>query len=205
MERIAIRREGAPAGADGPERAAPSRKQRRSPTIRRSALRVGAADDPAELAADRVADEVMRALRDADSSGAQLGLRATKIRRSALAGDPIGPGGGDVPADLAGRVRAASGGGRALDDTTRSSMEQAFGADFSRVRVHEGAEASALNDAMGARAFTLGRDIFVREPIDPRRPPDQHLLAHELAHTVQQGVSDAPALRRSAARRSTAR
>jgi hypothetical protein len=139
---------------------------------------------------------VRRVLPDADGPSSQLADnsdvlaswvgRASRIRRSTLVDSPIGPAGGDIPSDVERELTAAGGGGRPLDVELRAPMEQAFGTDLGRVRVHDGARASRLNDALGARAFTLGQDIFVRQSLDTTRSSDQHLLAHELAHTVQQ-------------------
>ena len=67
-------------------------------------------------------------------------------------------------------------------------MEGAFGADLGRVRLHEGSEPAALNEALGARAFTVGSDIFFGAGIpDVASPSGRHLLAHELTHTLQNG------------------
>lgn len=64
-------------------------------------------------------------------------------------------------------------------------MGQRMGADFSGVRFHTGAEAAAKADAMGARAYTSGADVYFGEGgFDPA------VAAHELVHTVQQGVVD---------------
>jgi hypothetical protein len=71
-------------------------------------------------------------------------------------------------------------------------MERAFGADFTGVRAHTGAEADMLNRSLGARAFTAGQDIFFRRgSYDPASRSGRRLLAHELSHVVQQdtGVS----------------
>ena len=62
------------------------------------------------------------------------------------------------------------------------------GFDFGRVRVHDDARAHALADARHARAFTYGEDIYFAR--GERSAPDgQWLLAHELAHTMQQGAA----------------
>jgi hypothetical protein len=66
-------------------------------------------------------------------------------------------------------------------------MESAFGADFGEVRVHTGGESAALNEALGARAFTYGSDIHLGGGVADLSSADgTHLLAHELAHVVQQ-------------------
>jgi peptidoglycan/xylan/chitin deacetylase (PgdA/CDA1 family) len=70
-------------------------------------------------------------------------------------------------------------------------MESRFGHDFTQVRVHTGREADASADAVQAEAFTVGQHIVFRDGrYAPSTEPGRSLLAHELAHTVQQG--DAP-------------
>jgi hypothetical protein len=73
-------------------------------------------------------------------------------------------------------------------------MEQASGTDLGGVRVHVGARADQLNDALRSHAFTAGRDVFVRRSrYRPGTRAGDELLAHELTHTVQQAT---PALQR---------
>ncbi len=77
--------------------------------------------------------------------------------------------------------------GNPLDPATRSFMEERFQYDFSTVRVHAGAQAAQAAKSMDALAFTAGRDV-VFEPgaYAPETGDGQRLLAHELAHVVQQ-------------------
>jgi len=78
-------------------------------------------------------------------------------------------------------------GGRALDEITRDVMESRFGEDFSNVRIHTGQSAAQSADAMESRAFTVGEDIvFAQGEFAPETLEGRHLLAHELAHVVQQ-------------------
>jgi Domain of unknown function (DUF4157) len=66
-------------------------------------------------------------------------------------------------------------------------MERAFSADFSVVRVHTGPESDRVASGLGARALTTGRDILFRSgAFRPYTPSGERLLAHELAHVVQQ-------------------
>ncbi|HEU0202084.1 MAG TPA: DUF4157 domain-containing protein [Burkholderiaceae bacterium] len=81
--------------------------------------------------------------------------------------------------------------GDALPAATRAPFETSFGADFSAVRIHtdEAAGASAL--ALGARAFSAGRDIvFAPGQYEPHTPAGRELLAHELFHVAQDGVHE---------------
>ncbi len=88
---------------------------------------------------------------------------------------------------LAARISGQAGRGRALPRPVRGPLEHCFAADFSRVRVHTDPEAEQLAAALGARAFTLGREItFGRGEYRPETRRGRWLLAHELAHVVQQ-------------------
>jgi len=79
--------------------------------------------------------------------------------------------------------------GRSLPATVREPMEQALHADFSRVRVHEGPEALVL----GAAAFARGENLFFSPGrFAPATSKGRKLLAHELAHVVQQREGRVP-------------
>ncbi len=84
------------------------------------------------------------------------------------------------------------GGGRPLPPTTRQRMERSFGRSFADVRVHEGSEAAVAARGHGAEAFTQGNHIaFGEGRYQPGSEAGQRLLAHELAHVVQQqGASE---------------
>lgn len=90
--------------------------------------------------------------------------------------------------DLESRLSAAKGSGSPLPKDTRSSMESAFGADFSGVRVHKDSSSMQMNQELGAQAFTHGSDIYFNKGnYDTQSSGGQRLLAHELTHVVQQG------------------
>ncbi|HEY3629003.1 MAG TPA: DUF4157 domain-containing protein [Terracidiphilus sp.] len=77
--------------------------------------------------------------------------------------------------------------GRALDADTRSFMEPRFGRDFSGVRVHTDSQAAESARAVDAHAYTVGQHIvFDHGKYAPHSGSGRQLLAHELAHTVQQ-------------------
>lgn len=77
--------------------------------------------------------------------------------------------------------------GRPLDADTRGFMESRFGNDFSAVRVHDDSAANASAHDVDAHAYTVGQDIvFGAGQYQPQTDSGRYLLAHELAHTVQQ-------------------
>ncbi len=77
--------------------------------------------------------------------------------------------------------------GQPLDATTRAFMESRFGHDFSRVRIHRDAPAGESARAVNALAYTVGQDVvFGGRQYAPETMGGRKLLAHELAHVVQQ-------------------
>lgn len=77
--------------------------------------------------------------------------------------------------------------GEPLDSRLRSVMEPGLGYDFSSVRVHSDAPAAQSAQAIGANAYTAGDHIvFGAGQFDPSSTSGQRLVAHELAHVVQQ-------------------
>lgn len=157
-------------------------------------LRVGPVDDPLEREADRVADALV-------SGGVALAEAPARVQRKcaacAAAEDETvhrkaaGPGHGAA-------VTAASalGPGTPLPAAERAFFEPRLGRDLSAVRLHH-AEPAAVG--LGARAFTLGRDIaFAPGEWRPATLEGRRLLAHELAHVVQQGKSGEPRVQRQA-------
>jgi hypothetical protein len=87
-----------------------------------------------------------------------------------------------------GQVDALDGRGQAFPPSLRDFFEPRFGYDLTPVRVHTDRRAHQMARAVHARAFTLGRHIvFAEGHYAPTTSEGQHLLAHELAHTIQQG------------------
>lgn len=139
-------------------------------------LMIGKSDDPLELEADRVADQVL-------ATPAHAAVRCTPPRIQRFAGQPIGeagpaPGGVDS-------VLADS--GRPLEPALRQDMEQRFGHDFSRVRVHSESTAGQSARDVNARAYTVANHIvFGAGHFSSGTFAGRHLIAHELTHVVQQ-------------------
>ncbi len=115
----------------------------------------------------------------------------TDLQREAVVSSAgvIGLEGGQVDDETERTLRSNAGGGSPIAQVVRGPLETAFDADFSGVRLHAGAEATALNQGMSAAAFTHGQDIYFRDGLpDTSTDGGLHLLAHELTHTVQQQV-----------------
>ncbi|MBO9564973.1 MAG: DUF4157 domain-containing protein [Niastella sp.] len=78
-------------------------------------------------------------------------------------------------------------GGSPLPDSTRATMEQLFGADFSGVRIFADEQAADLSKSIQARAFTYNNKIlFNKGAYSTDTPEGKRLLAHELTHVLQQ-------------------
>jgi len=90
----------------------------------------------------------------------------------------------EVNPNLESHIQSLKGGGKPLPESERAYFEPRFGQDFSQVRVHSDAQAAR---AVNARAFTVGKDvIFGAGQYSPGTREGQRLMAHELAHVVQQ-------------------
>jgi hypothetical protein len=89
--------------------------------------------------------------------------------------------------DTAARIQSRRGQGSGLPAGERGFFEPRLGADLGRVRVHTDTESARLNHRLGARAFTIGNDVFFGGgEYRPGTRAGRHLLAHELAHVLQQ-------------------
>ncbi|BAY60022.1 hypothetical protein NIES22_00790 [Calothrix brevissima NIES-22] len=93
----------------------------------------------------------------------------------------------ETSSNLESSIQQARGSGQNLGDDVRQPMEQAFGYDFSSVKIHNDSNSDQMNKSIQARAFTTGQDIFFRQgEYKPGSQSGQELLAHELTHVVQQ-------------------
>jgi outer membrane protein OmpA-like peptidoglycan-associated protein len=92
--------------------------------------------------------------------------------------------------------------GQPLEEATRAYFEPRFGRDFSLVRVHRDTTAERSARQLGALAYTVGNDIvFGAGRYMPQTDQGKSLVAHELAHVVQQqGVASAHSIRRQTPR-----
>jgi hypothetical protein len=159
-------------------------------------LAIGAVNDPLELQADAMADRVMNASglssptpilqRKCSCGGSDEECDSCKANRvSALQRKSATPVATSVAPPIVHHVVHSP--GQPLDSATRSLMSPRFGADFSDVRVHTGARAAESASAVNALAYTVGRDVvFGANRYQPGSRDGQRLLAHELAHVIQQ-------------------
>ena len=93
-----------------------------------------------------------------------------------------------ISSEMESQLQAMQGGGHAMPDALRSQMENSFGHDFSNVRLHTDSAAADMSSSINAKAFTHGNDIYFNQgQFQPNTAAGQHLIAHELTHTVQQG------------------
>ncbi|MCL4505189.1 MAG: DUF4157 domain-containing protein [Chloroflexi bacterium] len=159
-------------------------------------LTVGAADDAYEQEADRVAARALAGMtmqtpadvsRREDEGAAQRKPLAAGVRRL-LQRETTGLSDSFEAGEQVERALSHAGGGSPLPETLRTELEPKYGADFSRVQVHTGAQSEQLNRAVGAQAFTHGEHIYMGEgKYNPGTSAGKRLLAHELTHVVQQG------------------
>lgn len=156
-------------------------------------LEVGAVDDPLEREADAAADRVMR-MPDPGPLGLTpapprlsrkcAGCEDDEARLMAKA-EPGRTLAHDAAPEAVRSVLA--GAGRPLDAGDRAFFEPRFGRDLSGVRVHDGADAARSAAAVGAQAYAVrDRIVFAQGRYAPGSDAGRRLLAHELAHTLQQ-------------------
>lgn len=172
------------------------------PLLFQAKLRISQAGDASEQEADRIAARVMRSQASptpcacggegscpkcggAGKASASAGLFRTAVTAPARY---------DAP-PLVREVLSAP--GAALDPASRAFFEPRFGHDFRNVRIHADDRAGASASAVDARAYTVGRDVvFAPGQFAPGSEDGRRLLAHELAHVVQQTAGGTPELAR---------
>lgn len=170
------------------------------PPIVQAKLKVGRSSDVFEQEANAIARQVVSQLH-AGESASSLSMAASHPAKTSSpprvssvqrwTGAPVenaaSAQGGELSPALTNEIQRARSGGQPLAAPVRSAMEQAFGADFAGVRIHQSARADTLNRSIHARAFTSEQDLFFRQgEYNPNTVAGQGLLAHELTHVVQQ-------------------
>jgi len=139
-------------------------------------LTIGASNDPLEQEADRIADQVLAA-------PAPTAVNAAPPRIQRYTGQSA-EGMDTAPASVDGVLSSP---GSPLETSLQQDMEQRFGHDFSRVRVHTDGSAGRSAREVNANAYTVENNIvFGAGRYAPRTHEGRRLIAHELTHTVQQ-------------------
>ncbi len=165
------------------------REQQQKSTLQPK-LTVGQPNDKYEQEADRVAEEVVNQLQPPNSAPVQGKFESNRPGITPLVMRQ-GEGATAVSPQVDQGIQRTRGGGQAIAQPILGSMEQAFGTDFSGVRIHANSESERLNRSLNARGFTTGQDIyFKRGEYQPESQTGQKLLAHELTHVVQQSGAD---------------
>ncbi len=171
-----------------------------SDSVVQAKLTVGSPNDKYEQEADRVAEQVMRMPAPSETAGAvrwsktgpqgpsqlpTIQRKCTKCEEEQkLQAKEISGTTPEVAPQVAARVQSLQGVGQPLPASARQFFEPRFGRDFSQVRIHTDA---ASTQALGARAYTLGRNIvFNTGQYAPETTSGRQLLAHELTHVSQQ-------------------
>ncbi len=204
----------APFGAAPSESPAILAPQATPALLLQAKLTVGPADDPFEREADRVADQVMRMPASPPPSALTPSGDRTRLPMGAASQGPKGAasqgedalgrkaqgtvlGGTAVPSVVHDVLRSP---GQPLDAATLAFMEPRFGTSFRGVRVHTDAVADTSAREVHAAAYTVGSHIaFRRGAYAPTTGNGQGLLAHELAHVIQQGHAGPSVVQRDAA------
>jgi len=118
-------------------------------------------------------------------SGGGLCPECAKKQKEEMQRSASGAGGVDTAPPIVHDVLRSA--GQPLDAGARAFFEPRFGHGFGDVRVHTDGRAAESARAVGAVAYTVGRDVvFGAGMYRPQTPEGRRLLAHELAHTVQQ-------------------
>jgi len=146
-------------------------------------LAINEPGDVYEHEADCVADQVLAA---SASSGA-IGAPPSIQRFGQSAGRSVRQANGQMDEAPASVDQTLASPGRPLEPALRQDMEQRFGYDFSRVRVHSDAVAEQSARDVNAHAYTVGHNlVFGAGRFVPRTQEGLRLIAHELTHVVQQ-------------------
>ena len=143
-------------------------------------LAIGASNDPLEQEADRVADQVME-----DATHSAISGTPPRIQRF------LGQLGGQMDEAPISVDQVLASPGRPMEPLLRQDMEQRFGRDFSRVRVHSDSAGEQSAQDVNANAYTVGHHIvFGAGRFASGTQEGRRLIAHELTHVTQQSGLD---------------
>ncbi len=149
-------------------------------------LEIGQPNDKYEKEADLVADQVMK-MADTEIQLNSPSYEKEERLQQKPAIQHSGEGAQTASPEISNRISVTRGSGYPLPQDMQRKMESKMGADFSGVKVHADITAEQLSRDIGAKAFTVGNDIYFNKgQYDPVSREGKKLMAHELVHTVQQ-------------------
>jgi peptidoglycan hydrolase-like protein with peptidoglycan-binding domain len=170
-------------------------------------LKIGQPGDKYEIEADAVADRVMRfsntefmqmqpedeeeeSIQMIPEEQATVQMKCRECEEDEMLQPKSGNGESFLNRNISSQLQSSFGTGSTLSSDTNLYMSNAFGTDFSGVRVHTGTDAVRMNRQLRARAFTHGENIYFNSgEYNPGSSEGKRLLAHELTHTIQQTKS----------------
>ena len=165
--------------------ASESRNREETPEVQ-TKLTVGEVGDKYEQEADATAAKVVEQI-NAPATEPTVQSKVEPVAKPTVMRQGGAAGGGVDPA-VEQSIQGSRGSGQGLSESIKEPMEEAFGADFSGVKVHTDGNANQLNRSLHSRAFATGQDIFFQQgEYNPDNKSGQELIAHELTHVVQQG------------------
>ena len=169
-----------------------AKKDARQQNQHDASVMIGGALDPAEKSADQMAAKALSG--ESAATGGQGASQVhrqcaeckeeEKAKREPSATPSVASGNKATPAtsNAAHSIRSL-GAGRPLSTPERSFYEPRFNRDFSSVRIHEGERADKAAQQIDAKAFTYGNNIAFAQ--GEKEKGGQQIMAHELAHVVQ--------------------
>ena len=158
-------------------------------------LTINQPNDIYEQEADAVADKIMR-MKDVEMLQAKVSPLTVQRKCAACEEEENnvqmkgeGNTGGIITAPSS-VSKVIGSGGLSLDAGIRSFMESRFGYDFGNVQLHNDSSAHQSSAEINALAYTYGNHVVFGEgKYQPNTNSGKQLLAHELAHVIQQGNS----------------
>ncbi len=148
------------------------------PLMLQAKLAMGSSGDSFEAEADRLSERI------AGSAGGDAVPAADLLRQSGGVPVPIVR----VAPQIEGMIHSRIGMGRPLPPAQREFFEPRLGRDLGDTRIHTDSVGATLAEGLGARALTVGRDIFFGAgETAAAQDTGSRLLAHELVHVAQQG------------------
>jgi len=159
-----------------------------SPRAQAAPLAISSPGDAAEREAETLAHRVVSM--PPPTSAPHLSRGSPLAARAPAAAPSSGGARAETSAETADAIQAELGGGAPLPKAVQAFMAPRFKADFSGVRIHTDTKAENLASRLGAKAFTYGRHVFFnRGQFQPDTKAGKELIAHELAHTIQQSAT----------------